>query len=1525
MRIAQSTTLRTAFEVDLRKFAVHPWWFERPVLFCVRALLVAAAILLNALPGVICHGAVRQESPVYIDDSPQARELFQRARERMESNAAEAARSFQELLDGYALRLISSDDDASNGAPVFTSVRSLVLDVLRDPDNLALLERYRAMEQPAAQRMLDAGELFRLVTTRSLTEAGLDAMLRLAQRDLEAGHFRSAAVMLLEATQHPDYASDSGRAAHGWFMLGVASHYCCDAGGVARAINELEMLGDSDPTMLGRLVELREAPRAVPPAEGQSPFDRGSAGDLTGLVAEEIWSVPMIDAPRARWASALTQRAPAPGFRIPAAPTQSQSSEEGRYATIMPTVVELAEPTGGQGGMSTASVVFVNQGHVITALDRFTGSRIWQRDYVDRSSLLLMDRAGEPIMDPNVIAIRGDALVTITGHAHGSSRSSDGRVICLNALNGELRWSARLDRLEIGSGRVNRTQVEGFWGVEPQGIFPYGRPLILDDLVLVSARRISPQALTSDYIVALDLETGNPRWVRHVASSGSIRRIARGFSALVAYPNITDGSGKTRDEEDAHLHGNMDPPPQDVVDVYFATAVGAVVSIEPQTGEFKWVQRFPVPLQPPLHELSRRPWELLTPHVTRERVIAIQSGRNQVAVYDRRSGELLELHDARDRAVWNAPAYLLGDEEWVYSVSAGEREIRAFRLENMSNFEWRFARQALPMRGRVQLADVGLIVPTSQGIVILDRESGEVRTHLPIEGYIDGEESGASELAGHVVAVDSQIIFASERQVSAFMSLDRAEQMLRARMTASPLNPEPAVSLARLALRARDFALVLEAGALALAAIEAQADDRHAQGQDQTPRDRLMSLLLEANADEVAQSDHEVDALFALIDRAARSPEHRFAYLLAYGDRFAQRDPARAVSAWQGILSDPALVQVRWIMNDVDRTGRAWATARIADAIGRHGAAVYELHAGAARDRLSELEAGGAPADELIALAEVFPFAEAAVEAALLASHQLVRSGEQQRALAALRRFNIGGLEQRFAPLTEQYVSLALELGMTERASAARSSQRGTDSDTDKPMTGIPTGTARVLNGRLIVPLGNIDIDLPRDRTLLQTGSVVNLLVAADGELSLKWTAELGREPAECAIVHWNDDAVLLSVMDHHDPRVLVLAASSGEHIWRTPPLVELFEQPQRDGLRSRGLPAQQTGLGTIVAAADDDVLLMAQRTGMMIAFDTQSGERLWRGGKDANADQGMGIREIKQIRLRGGLLAVAGPDVHSRPERTSILAFDARTGEQIMPHPIHVDAELNWVRLGSTGHLFYGGADGVGCIDVWRGGHCWINLTPEVVDSRRAWLSSGGDQRIFLEDKAGRIRSVDADDGTLSEPFDTPADFATGESAPQIWPPNFSNETTNLLAISPMGPDEAIAHFRDRIVRYSAAGAIIGADVIRGDRNFTWLLHGRASGVEPVFDSNADSRIDESRFIVINGLPSMPAMDPRQPGSAQFRSFRYLVHVLGGDTRLVADPVALPPLREPIQHAALIDGWLILSLSERSIALPTQ
>jgi len=248
---------------------------------------VAAALLAG-----LSTASAQQENPVYVDDSPRAWELFRLARDHARDNFSEAVRLYQELLDDYAMKLLPVGETTGDH---FVAVRARVLAELTG--NQRLLERFRLTETPEARRLLDSGQWQRVAVTRSMTEPGLEALLRLAQDDLESARFHSALDWLWQAVDHPDL--DGRRLAHCWYMIGAAAAYLDLSGPLSEAIEALGAAGGEGPALQAQLERLVAAV-SPPPDDGITPFAGAAPADLGRLVAQPIWSIRLDATPLSR-------------------------------------------------------------------------------------------------------------------------------------------------------------------------------------------------------------------------------------------------------------------------------------------------------------------------------------------------------------------------------------------------------------------------------------------------------------------------------------------------------------------------------------------------------------------------------------------------------------------------------------------------------------------------------------------------------------------------------------------------------------------------------------------------------------------------------------------------------------------------------------------------------------------------------------------------------------------------------------------------------------------------------------------------------------------------------------------------------------------------------------------------------------------------------------------------------------------------------------------------------------------------
>lgn len=1431
-----------------------------------RPVIVVIA-LLSAM--VSTSAIAQQENPVYVDDSPQAWELFRRAADQVRENTAESVRLYQELLDDFGLKLIPA---VANEPDYFASVRRRVLVMLRSDQRL--LERYRQMQTPQAQQMLEAGYLQKLARTRPLTEPGLEAMLRLAQDDLEAARFHSALVWLDQALNHPDLASR--RAAHAHFMRGLALHNLHDQALVqqeAEALAELGAEGEPFRAQLEHLVAPNDQPAIV---WGISTMDRAHATDLNDLVAQAIWSMPLED-------SLLRRRFSAPGL------------EGEQFRNNFPQRVQEAD-LATSIATATPSSVFVNEGNMVMALSRLTGRKLWS--YTDQPRLELVDREAEPPLDLNIVAVSGDSLVTLTGHANAGARSSQGQIVCLDAVTGSPRWTNDLRKLSDAAG-----------GGE-EDLFPHGAPVIADGLVFVAARRVSQQLLTSAYVVALDLNDGHLRWSQYVSSSGGLRASPRPFCSLV----WAAGS------------------------LFVASPVGAIARLDPASGEIFWLRRYNVPLSQPIMDQARRPWELTAPVVTRRGVVAIEPDQRRIILLDLETGTQLESYSATSSDGWYTPRYLLADEQRVYGVGT---EVRGFDIDALEHPAWRLppaqvqqrapdqpapVSEPLEIRGRVQLVDDALVIPTSKGILVVNDETGIIKHRLPVEN------------PGNPLAVDAQLVLACADRVDSYMSFARAERMLRDRIAQAPNEPEPALSLLRLGMKVRNLSLALEAADLSIQAINQMIPAGGPNANQRKPADaraELFTLMLDLAAARIAETDEQGESIFAVTDSVALDAGQRVEYLLRYGDWLAGHAVERSIETYQAILSDPILSATPRFESGVTCSAAQWTTDHLRRLIVQRGATVYAPQADYSRTRLAELlsDPEGDPA-ELGGLSQEFPFAEASAEAAVVAADRYSKRHQPRLALAVLMdAINVVTTPPVNSAITSKllgaYARIAQDTGWIHQAAAAlrlairlkidgplssdagsRTARQwlanlgdGVSRPPSLPSIGDPTGIAKDISGAIVPAHDHRDGALPLDRVLLRDGASLKL-IAAD-TLEPKWTSTIETDLPE--ILRFDDGHILLWMgADPEDPKAILLNAANGMLKWTTPNLnTVLPADAGRDLGNIRGVPNQMPDGEPFdprqtLPLVNGGTLMLLQRTGAVVCFDLPRDQPLGDAPPAAGGVRWTRVQTLDQIHLAKltdfGLVLIGRTKPSDRDEASrgesallpAIMVLNPMTGEPLYPdQPIIRPlgrGGVKWFSIDPFGSMVCASVDGLQAIDLLSGRTLWSNTSYGALDSQHGWSR---DQRLVIEDRRARLRLVDLQGGAVSEQFDVPTRTE--------WDP------MDLRGVL-LTDDRAVVHYRQRVVMYDYKGTVAGYDVVTDDRDYRWLL------------AAAD------RFLAISGKTEQAPV-PDQAGRRM--QYTYRIYAMSDNGKVLGEPWALQPLGERVQQTMLLNNRLLLSTQSDTRVMP--
>ncbi len=1387
-----------------------------------RRLLAAAA--LAAAPA---STSIAQDSPVYVDDSPQAWELFQQAREQARDNAGEAVRLYQELLDDYPFKLLPVGDAPSDH---FAAVRGRVLSELIA--DARLLDRYRAIETGEALRLLQAGALERLSLTRPLTSPGLEALLRLAERDIESARFDAALGWLDEALRHPDLAGRS--AAHGWYMVGLAAHYLGDVQRASDALAGLEAAGEAGRELRARRQGVVRLGAPTQPQVGVTVLDRAAVADLDELVGQPIWSM-MLDESLAGGAALDAQEM-----------TGRQLESRRRSGALL-----TAAPT------ATDEAVYINDGRRVHALDRFTGRPFWP-PFDDRAPAASSDRLSQSMADLSIVSVGEESLVTLTGHAFASAAGDERRVVCLDPESGRLRWSVQVDQLSASP--------------DFEGLVPHGTPIIAEGLVHVLARKLSRQLLTSCYVVTLDLADGRLRWARHLASSAGIRtRQPRPYASLV-------------------YEGG---------ELIASSAIGAISRLHAATGQTVWLRRVSPPLNPFMPE-DRRPWEIDQPVVTPRGVVFIRPDQQSVALLDWPSGEELEVAAASGRDTWNAPRYLLAHGDWVLGVSD---EVRAFHVDDLSHSIWTFparaggrdADSARPeLLGRVQLVEGALVVPTTRGVHLLDEETGETLHSLELPEM------------GNPLATGPQLLVASAERLEAFMPFHRAEQMLRRQIAQAPANPGPALALMRLGMQVRDLALALEVADLVIRAVNVAPTDPALR----QARQELLDILLQLDRDRLAATPEQGEQLHGVIGVVAQEPPQRVLALLARGDWYSEHDRSRALEAYQSILSDRLLAGTPHVHDGSVRAGADWAGERISTVLRKEGTGVYQPQADFAARRLAMLRSAVPPAtaDEYLALAREFPFAESAVEAARLAAASFAAAGQPRRAVAALTAlYRAAPRRDRAEKLLSWLAAYSVRAGWPEQArlvlaeslrehgdqvlegpdGSARTTQLiesiAAPPPPRPPLIGLALDGFVPLPGVLLAPQPESGAMMPPDRALIRDGQRVQLYMAPGLERGSRWSADLDLTGTMSLLWADDRDVLLWVVPPAEEARAVLLDAATGRLLWVSPPEFPHDAEPGRIDFAPDG---ERVGPEQLIPLVGPRLQHIVSRHGGAVCWSLDGPEPVLRWERRDLLQVSEALRTDSALVLAGQRRPAERPD----PVPT-ILVLDPRTGEtEVTLRPLG-GGDVTWMVTDPMNSLIYGTAVGIDKVDLFCGEPIWSSVAAAAKRTQRGWLAG---EDVVVEGPSARpaggpspLRTLRLADGEFSGPFDQPAG---GE-----WD---RDELRGILADG----DGIFTHYTQHIVRYHPTGAVLGADRNSEEHDYRWLF------------------ATDDRLLVVSRFRRD---DVGVPGEAGRRTHVYRLYQLSSNCKLLSESFELPPLTVHVHRAAVIDGWLLVSTPSDTMVVP--
>lgn len=1307
-----------------------------------------AAGLLALIPKAACAQlpVAPPANATYVDDSTRAAETLAQLDELIRAGSLhEAARTLQTLLTLEGDRLLQSESDPDLFRPVRDAVHEAII------SRPELLATYRQQQQPQADTDLTRGDHESVVRARFLTDAGLEATLRLAQQHLEAARFDAAWRILSQIESHPGFNAPDRSAIQPAARLAAT---------IARYQAATDPTHDdqsqppphpttrptSPPPSKAAKAAARWAARAGMPRPDTSPIPvppllsagirppistappRGTPPNLDGIVPTPLATTDLpIAAP---WAAQPARAAPAR-----------------RLFWSFPAILD--------------TLTIINDGEAITAYDRFTLRQRWQypqgrapapsnRGDADRSR-----GRTRLIEDPTTITAHRGIILAPMGNVINGRREGESTIVALDQSTGQLLWRTRPDQLapELETATVR------------------GPITVYADTALVMFRRNerSRRTITTS-IAAIDLADGSLRWHRFLGAVGAL----------------------------PYQQQTRSPQAISVVDsiAFLTDEIGLITAIDAVTGAPVWVRRFK-PLA--AEDNQNRPWAIHAPvELPQGRIAAINPARTALLALDRETGTI---EQTRPTPVRGAHAYLIPlVGTLAIADPAGITFLDPANINSSTEPRYTIPNDRTPAVGRVIATTASLYIPVESGVLSF-RPGSNATDFIPLDH------------TGNIDIADGQLIAADDTRLRTFLAWDTASKILNDRAAQEPQNPEHTVSFAELAYRAGRTDQIVPAIDRAITAIRNAGTPANQPGAAAGFNSRLFESILDivntAHADHTDSnttdlpvlSSQQTAQLIERLDRLADTPTQRVAQLLAQGRQAEQTGrQAHAAQTYQRILADEMLAATPWRGQRLNIRAQIEATRRLIRVAETQGPGFYQPFAAEADAALAALQSAQTTPnpDALDQLARRYPIATAAVRARIAQADALRTQGRDRdaliagnNALEAIRRLNRAGIPipdpllgnafgLQIAALAdanriEEAASLIAEFSETHPGITLRNGAGPVDAESlfdtitsrlAARRTGPRLGPTvlnepepQLIQGYPLRPLARPE---PRgvararyDGTLIvakQGGTLAWHAPTNEGPLAPLWTREIDRDPLllrsdeVSAWIFWPDQTGgWLERTDLADGKPLwtslpwaELATLIDDRADNAPPIepVDRFLDPLAGRVRG----------SEILIATGARTLVFIERAGRAVALDAATGRVLWA--------RSLAVNQVHDADLAAGVLAIvgSGPDAQGN-QGPALATLDPRTGETI-----NTDDQLpsppRWVRVTESGDVITGLRERVTSVSPFDAQLNWeINNEP-LFETREAWLN-GATLLVRADDDS--LWQIDTIAGRLTdEPLET-------------------------------------------------------------------------------------------------------------------------------------------------------------------------
>jgi outer membrane protein assembly factor BamB len=608
----------------------------------------------------------------------------------------------------------------------------------------------------------------------------------------------------------------------------------------------------------------------------------------------------------------------------------------------------------------------------------------WDSPYTPPFSQSSNNRAGSSLTAPrHTLTASGDRIFARLGP---TGRGTSGGILYAirnnREVEGKLIWRKPASDVELPVPQGGERHVASYEGA----------PVADERRVYMALTEASTD--TWAYVACFDAETGQPQWVRHIGSAPSNFDPMRGqqLGPLIGNRLLSlDG-------------GNL----------YFQLNMGAVASLDAETGVVRWVATYPTPSRGTAVNPKRTP----NPAIVADGLVVVApEDAPGLFAFEKETGKLVwKTQPATEiqhlLGVAEGKLFATGNHLYTFDVKTG----RALRV-------WPEAGARFDGYGRGLLAGGCVYWPTRTEILVIDQATGgDIHESIPLfQSFGYG--------GGNLAAGDGYLVVAEREHLSVFCQNRRLIERYRDQLAGSATPALDHFELARLAEATGEMDLALES--LVEAVRTARGDDLvEGRALVEVARERQHHLLIRIGDEEGAKGrwGQAVEHYTQARDIADGDRQRLVARMKVAQGREAEGRVELAVGALQDLLADERLLRLT-VPADSQRQVRVelWVTEQLTRIIDVHGRAAYANYEQRAEELLARAT-GSADRPLLREVSRLFPVSLAAPKALLALARISEAKGNIPEAIDAYKRLAMNALDesaaaQALAALGELYES----------------------------------------------------------------------------------------------------------------------------------------------------------------------------------------------------------------------------------------------------------------------------------------------------------------------------------------------------------------------------------------------------------------------------------------------------------------------------------------------------------------------